>query len=235
MTAISISVREVSIAYDGLTAAENVSFELEQGECLAIVGENGSGKSTLIRGIAGVCPLEKGRVIFSGGKKRAGYLPQMPKDRYDFPASVDEVVISGRTAFLGLSPFFKAADRKNAERYMEKLGILELRRRPYSELSGGERRRVLLARAFCASDGLLLLDEPTAGLDPLVASEFYRLLREFRRETGATIIMVSHDKEAAVENADKILHMARTVKFFGSALEYNNSELGRSFWGMRLP
>lgn len=228
----AISVRELSIAYDGVTAAENVSFELEQGECLAIVGENGSGKSTLIRGIAGICPLGKGRVIFGGGKKRAGYLPQMPKDRYDFPASVDEVVISGRAAFLGLFPFFRATDRKIAERYMEKLGILELRNRPYSELSGGERRRVLLARAFCASDGLLLLDEPTAGLDPLVASEFYRLLREFREETGATIIMVSHDMEAAVENADKILHLAQTVKFFGCAREYSHSELGRSFGGM---
>lgn len=228
----AVSVRGVSIAYDGMTAAENVSFELGQGECLAVVGENGSGKSTLIRGIAGIRPLEKGRIVFSDGKKRAGYLPQMPKDRYDFPASVDEVVISGRTAFLGLSPLFRAADRKIAERYMEKLGVIELRKRSYSELSGGERRRVLLARAFCAADGLLLLDEPTAGLDPLVASEFYRLLREFREETGATIIMVSHDMEAAVENADKILHLAQTVKFFGSAQEYSKSELGRSFGGM---
>lgn len=228
----AVSVRDVSIAYDGVTAAESVSFELGQGECLAVVGENGSGKSTLIRGIAGVCPLEKGRIVFSGGKKRAGYLPQMPKDRYDFPASVDEVVLSGRTAFLGLSPLFRASDRKIAERYMKKLGIIELRKRPYSELSGGERRRVLLARAFCASDGLLLLDEPTAGLDPLVASEFYRLLREFRKETGATIIMVSHDMRAAVENADKILHLEQTVKFFGSAREYSKSELGRSFGGM---
>lgn len=227
----AISVRAVSIAYDGVTAAENVSFELAQGECLAVIGENGSGKSTLLRGIAGICPLEKGRVIFNGGKKRAGYLPQIPKDRYDFPASVDEVVISGRTAALGLSPFFRAADRKIAERYMEKLGILELRNRPYSELSGGERRRVLLARAFCAADGLLLLDEPTAGLDPLVSSEFYRLLGGFRKETGATVIMVSHDIAAAIENADKILHLAQTVKFFGSAQEYSKSEPGRSFGG----
>lgn len=227
----AVSVRDISIAYDGVTAAKNISFELGQGECLAVVGENGSGKSTLIRGLAGICPLEKGRILFSGGKIRAGYLPQMPKDRYDFPASVDEVVLSGRTAFLGLSQLFSATDRKIAERYMEKLGIIELRKRSYSELSGGERRRVLLARAFCAADGLLLLDEPTAGLDPLVASGFYHLLREFRKETGATIIMVSHDMEAAVENADKVLHMAQTVKFFGSAQEYSKSELGRSFGG----
>lgn len=226
----AVAVKEVSIAHDGVIAAENISFELERGECLAIVGENGSGKSTLIRGIAGICPLEKGSVIFGGGRRRAGYLPQTPKERFDFPASVDEVVLSGRTALLGLSPFFRAADKKAAERYMKKLDILDLRHRPYSGLSGGERRRVLLARAFCASDDLLLLDEPTAGLDPLIACEFYRLLRGFREETAATIIMVSHDLNAAVENADKILHLAQTVKFFGPAREYRASELGRHFW-----
>lgn len=227
----AFSVRDLSIAYDGKAAVSGVSFDLESGAWLAVVGENGSGKSTLIKALSGICRPESGEIVFSGGVAGIGYLPQQVRPRGDFPASVGEVVLSGRVARLGLLPFYAAEDRKAAGKYMEKLGISALADRPFSGLSGGEQRRALLARAFCAALDLLMLDEPTAGLDPLIAAEFYQILREFREETGATIVMVSHDVDAAVSCASKILHMERGVKFFGTPEEYAHSEIGAGFMG----
>lgn len=227
----AVSVRDVYIAYDGKPVVRGVSFELDSGDCLAIVGGNGSGKSTLVKGMTGVCRLASGEISFGCGKKEVGYLPQQMGRRGDFPASAGEVVLSGRAGRLGFWPFYTAGDKKIAEKYMEKLGVSALAGRAYSGLSGGEQRRVLLARAFCAARDLLVLDEPTAGLDPLIAAEFYRLLLEFRAETGATIVMVSHDVEAAIANASKILHLDRGVKFFGSAAEYARSGQGAGFMG----
>jgi len=229
----AVSVKNVSIAYAGKRAVNGVSFELCGGDYLAIVGENGSGKSTLVRGIIGLLPLESGSVIFSGGKKETGYLPQQTKVRQDFPASVGEVVLSGRAACLGVSPFFSKEDKRIANLYMDRLGIAGFKGRPYSGLSGGEQRRVLLARAFCAARDLLVLDEPTAGLDSVIAAEFYRLLREFREYTRATVIMVSHDVDAAIANAGKILHIESGVKFFGTSEEYVASGLSEGFSGCR--
>lgn len=228
---MAVIVKNISISYEGKRAVSDVSFTLEHGGYLAIVGENGSGKSTLIKGIVGINQLESGSVSFGGGKIQIGYLPQLTRLRQDFPASVGEVVLSGRTAGLGVLPFFTSLDKKIAARYMEELGVAGFAKRPYSDLSGGEQRRVLLARAFCSAGGLLVLDEPTAGLDPVIAAEFYSLLRTFHEETGAAIIMVSHDVGVAVENAGKVLHLERGVKFFGSSSEYCDCDLGRTFLG----
>lgn len=227
----TVAVRNASISYNGKRAVNDVSFTLEHGDYMAIVGENGSGKSTLIKGIVGINRLEAGTVSFGNKKTQIGYLPQTTMLRRDFPASVNEVVISGRTAGLGVLPFFTSLDKRIAARYMEDLDITRLAKRPYNSLSGGEQRRVLLARAFCSADDLLVLDEPTAGLDPLIASELYRLLRMFHKETMATIIMVSHDVGAAVENAGKILHMEHGIKFFGNPGEYRDCDLGKTFLG----
>lgn len=227
----AISVKDLSIAYDGKLAVSGVSFDLECGGWLAVVGENGSGKSTLIKGLTGICRLESGEIAFSGGAAEIGYLPQQVRQRVDFPASVYEVVLSGRAARLRFLPFYLVEDRKIAAKYMEKLEISALADRPFGCLSGGEQRRTLLARALCAARDLLFLDEPTAGLDPIIAAEFYAILREFREETGATIVMVSHDVDAAVSCASKILHMERSVKFFGTPAEYASTEAGIGFMG----
>lgn len=227
----AVSVKKVSVAYEGKLAVSDVSFDLESGGWLAIVGENGSGKSTLIKRIAGVCKLESGEITFGCGKKEIGYMPQQVGLRSDFPASAGEVVLSGRASRLGFRPFYTAGDRKIAGNCMKKLDIAILANSPFSDLSGGEQRRVLLARALCAARDLLVLDEPTAGLDPVIATEFYRLLRGFREETGVTIVMVSHDIETAIANASKILHLKRSVRFFGPPEEYARSEPGKGFMG----
>ena len=228
---ILLECRNVVMGYDGAAVVNSVSFELERGDYLCIVGENGSGKSTLLKGILGLIPLRGGSVGFSDGLKRTdiGYLPQQTQAQRDFPATVREVVLSG-CLNGSRGPFYSRADRNLANKNMEKLS--DIARRSYRELSGGQQQRVLLARALCAAKELLLLDEPVTGLDPVVTAEFYCLIKKLNRDSGIAVIMVSHDIECAVENANKILHLGeRGVEFFGTTEDYLKSDAGRRFAG----
>jgi zinc transport system ATP-binding protein len=228
-----IDCQEVSFAYDEKTVVRNLNFSVEAGDYLCIAGENGSGKSTLVKGLLRLIRPVRGCIVMEKGLRadEIGYMPQTAADRKDFPAGVAEVVISGRQNRRGFRPFYSRSDKQAAEENMERLGIRDLRRRCYRELSGGQQRRVLLARALCASQKLLILDEPAAGLDPLVTADLYRLLAEINRGMGITLIMVSHDIEAASSSADKILHLRNEQLFFGTAAAYRESEPGRRFLG----
>ena len=230
---ILLECRKVVMGYDGAAVVNSVSFELERGDYLCIVGENGSGKSTLLKGILGLIPLRGGSVGFSDGLKRTdiGYLPQQTQAQRDFPATVREVVLSG-CLNGSRGPFYSSADRNLANKNMEKLSVTDIARRSYRELSGGQQQRVLLARALCAAKELLLLDEPVTGPDPVVTAEFYCLIKKLNRDSGIAVIMVSHDIECAVENANKILHLGeRGVEFFGTTEDYLKSDAGRRFAG----
>lgn len=230
---ILLECRNVVMGYDGAAVVNSVSFELERGDYLCIVGENGSGKSTLLKGILGLIPLRGGSVGFSDGLKRTdiGYLPQQTQAQRDFPATVREVVLSG-CLNGSRGPFYSRVDRNLANKNMEKLSVTDIARRSYRELSGGQQQRVLLARALCAAKELLLLDEPVTGLDPVVTAEFYCLIKKLNRDSGIAVIMVSHDIECAVENANKILHLGeRGVEFFGTTEDYLKSDAGRRFAG----
>lgn len=230
---ILLECRKVVMGYDGAAVVNSVSFELERGDYLCIVGENGSGKSTLLKGILGLIPLRGGSVGFSDGLKRTdiGYLPQQTQAQRDFPATVREVVLSG-CLNGSRGPFYSSADRNLANKNMEKLSVTDIARRSYRELSGGQQQRVLLARALCAAKELLLLDEPVTGLDPVVTAEFYCLIKKLNRDSGIAVIMVSHDIECAVENANKILHLGeRGVEFFGTTEDYLKSDAGKRFAG----
>ena len=230
---ILLECRKVVMGYDGAAVVNSVSFELERGDYLCIVGENGSGKSTLLKGILGLIPLRGGSVGFSDGLKRTdiGYLPQQTQAQRDFPATVREVVLSG-CLNGSRGTFYSSADRNLANKNMEKLSVTDIARRSYRELSGGQQQRVLLARALCAAKELLLLDEPVTGLDPVVTAEFYCLIKKLNRDSGIAVIMVSHDIECAVENANKILHLGeRGVEFFGTTEDYLKSDAGKRFAG----
>ena len=196
-------------------------------------GENGSGKSTLVRSLLGLKNVEKGQIIYGDGLKQTeiGYLPQQTDVQKDFPASVYEVVRSGRLNSRGFHPFYTAADRKAAVEKMDLLGIRDLAKQCFRDLSGGQKQRVLLARALCATKSLLLLDEPVTGLDPIVTGEFYQLIRRINRESGIAVVMVSHDIESAVKDASHILHLQETALFFGTTEEYKRSPVGRRFLG----
>lgn len=228
-----ITCSDVTLAYENLTALENVSFEIDSGDYLCVVGENGAGKSTLIKCLAGLKKPTNGKIIFSSDISRGdvGYLPQQTAIQRDFPASVREVVMSGCLNHSRLIPFYTKADRERACKHMDELGITALADRSYRELSGGQRQRVLLARALCASHKMLILDEPVTGLDPIVTSEIYEIIKKINKKYAMTIIMVSHDVNTAVRSANKILHLKHTVQFFGSTEDYVRSTAGREFIG----
>ncbi|WFA08934.1 metal ABC transporter ATP-binding protein [Tissierella sp. Yu-01] len=227
-----ITFEDVSFGYEGKIACENISFEVNAGDYLCIVGENGSGKSTLIKGLLGLKNPCAGKLYTGDGLKQTeiGYLPQQTPVQKDFPASVYEVVLSGCLNNMGLKPFYTKLEKQLVRKNMEKLGIESLKNHCYRELSGGQQQRVLLARALCATKKLLLLDEPVTGLDPIAANSLYKLISQLNKE-GVTIIMVSHDIHHAVSQAGLILHMNKSPLFFGKTEDYIRSDIGKVFAG----
>lgn len=223
----------VSFAYENQIVVKQLSFQVTEGDYLCIVGENGTGKSTLIKGLLGLKKPYKGAITTSEGLRATeiGYVPQQTAAQKDFPASVYEVVLSGCLNGRGLLPGYAKADKEKAQKQMRLLGIEELKNKSYRELSGGQQRRVLLARSLCATKKMLLLDEPVAGLDPAATAEFYQLLNKLNKEYIITIVMVSHDIREAVENASHILHLSHDEYFFGTTEEYKNSRIGSKFRG----
>ena len=219
----------LTFGYEGRALLRKLSFSVQAGDYLCIVGENGSGKSTLMRTILGLQPPISGEVILGEGLKQTeiGYLPQQTHVQRDFPASVREIVLSGCQGRLGLRPFYGAEEKRRAADAMERLGIAELERRCYRELSGGQQQRVLLARALCATEKLLLLDEPVAGLDPIATEEMYRQIEALNKE-GTTLIMISHDMHYALGHASHILQIGSDW-FYGSKADYLRSAMGRNY------
>ena len=157
-----LECKNVFVNYDSNVAVENVSFSIEDGDYLCIVGENGSGKSTLIKTILGLEKIKSGEILFLNGlnKNEVGYLPQQTIVQKNFPASVYEVVLSGTLNSMGLKPFYSKKERELADENIEKLGLKEIKNKSYKELSGGQQQRVLLARALCATKKIIILDEP---------------------------------------------------------------------------
>jgi zinc transport system ATP-binding protein len=221
------------VSYDGKAAVEDISFDVESGDCLCVVGENGSGKSTLMKCVLGLLKPSAGEIAFSGVKRSdIGYLPQQAGVRNDFPASVYEVVLSGCCGRHGPFGFYSKEDKARAVMNIDRLGIAPLRRKSYRDLSGGQRQRVLLARALAAADKLLMLDEPVTGLDPMMASDMYGIL-ESERSAGKTIVMISHDLKSALLYGNKILHLHKKALFFGHVAEYSESDAYRRLNGAR--
>ncbi|MCR4804509.1 MAG: ABC transporter ATP-binding protein [Clostridia bacterium] len=224
-----IKAEDLSLGYEGHAILEHLSFTVNAGDYLCIIGENGSGKTTLMRTLLGLREPLAGRVSFGGGLRRneIGYLPQQTAAQKDFPASVREIVLSGCQGRCGLRPFYSREDKQLAQENMERMGIASLADRCYRDLSGGQQQRVLLARALCATKRVLLLDEPVSGLDPKVTAEMYALIAQLNR-AGLSIIMVSHDIAAAVKYASHILHIGSEI-FYGTKDAYLASEAGRLF------
>jgi len=230
---MEITCSDLCINYGNNIALDKVNFEIKSGDYLYIIGENGSGKSTLLKGILGLQPLKSGKVSFIGFRKDSiGYLNQQTSIQKDFPASVFEVVLSGVRSKNRFLPFYSKEDKKTALKNMEKLKIDDLKNKSYLNLSGGQQQRVLLARALCATDGILFLDEPVTGLDPKMTFEFYELLYELNKKDNLTIVMTSHDTSAALKYSTKILHLETEVLYFGTTNNYLKTEAGSKFLGI---
>lgn len=215
-----ISCKKLSVGYGSNVLIKNLSFSVNKGDYLYILGNNGSGKTTLMQTLLHLIKPISGTITTGDGllSDEIGYLPQQTEAQKDFPASVREIVLSGNQSRCGKRPFYNKEEKQLAKDNMKKMGIYELRKRCYRELSGGQQQRVLLARALCATQKMLLLDEPVTGLDPKVSVEMYELIEELHKE-GITIIMISHDMEAAVKYATHILHIGNDT-FFGTKEEY---------------
>ena len=221
-----LNVDNLSISYDGKKILENISFSVEEADFLVIFGENGSGKSSLVKALLALKEHSSGKISFAKDFNRyeIGYLPQTTQIQCDFPASAGEVVISGCLNRMKGKAFYGKKEKEAAEKNMKLLGIENLRKQSFSTLSGGQRQRVLLARALCAAERLILLDEPTACLDPSAAADFYELIMKIN-QSGIAVIMISHDVHSSLSVAKHILQLgASSVLFYGTPAEYELGE-----------
>jgi len=230
---VQIHCENLKLGYENCVVLSDLTLDIPKGDYLCIVGENGSGKSTLVKAILGLIQPREGKITYDGlAPNEIGYLPQQSAAQRDFPASVQEVVLSGCLNRRGLRPYYSREEKQRAEEAMRQMDILHLKKACYRELSGGQQQRVLLARALLATSRVLLLDEPMTGLDPVAAHDLYELIEKLNREQQITIIMVTHDIHCALHEAKSILHIGQEgVRFAGSREAYEHSDAGRRFAG----
>jgi zinc transport system ATP-binding protein len=188
---MQISCENLSVGYGTTEILRGINFEIFKGDFVCIIGENGVGKTTLFKTLLGIQKPLSGEVVYGDGVKESGigYVPQQLSIQIGFPASVQEVVQSGVKS-KGI--FYSKQEKELVSSYLKRLGLWGMRYKPFNDLSGGQKQRVLIARALCTTDKILLLDEPTAGLDSPAINGVYALLEDLNKE-GITIIMITHD------------------------------------------
>lgn len=220
--AVILKAEHICVAYEGKKVVDHVSFEVESGDYLCIVGENGAGKSSLVKAMLGLVPTCCGKAEFlsKNGRARIGYLSQQTQMQSDFPATVRETVLSGCLSGMRFPKFYTKKEKNRAEEYMRYLDIDGLAKKAVRTLSGGQRQRVFLARALCAAEEILALDEPVSGLDSNASKDLYACLEKLNRERGITVIMISHDMHSALRYATKILHLDGKLLFYGTKDAY---------------
>lgn len=232
MGTLCLACENVAFSYENQIVVSDLDFSVEEGDYLCIIWANGTGKSTLMKGMLGLKKPAAGKIVLGEHIRpgQIGYVPQQTPAQRDFPALVGEVVLSGCLS-KGMGRGSRKEKKRLAQEKLELLGIAQLWAKSFRELSGGQRQRVLLARALCAAQRLILLDEPTTGLDAEAAEEFYHLLLHLNREHNITVVMVSHALREAFAHADHILCLSHNGYFFGRTEEYLESEEGRHFYG----
>ncbi|MFI3284676.1 MAG: ATP-binding cassette domain-containing protein [Erysipelotrichaceae bacterium] len=212
-----IECNKLQLGYGQQVLISDLNFCVNEKDYLLIVGENGCGKTTLMKSLLGLIPYLSGELVFNKKIQRIGYLPQKVEIVDDFPATVQEVVLSGRLNHKKWKFFYTREDREIAKQNIEKMGISHLTRTSFQTLSLGQKQKVLLARALCASRQILLLDEPCASLDYESRLQFYDLVDELNKEM--TIIMITHDLNQAIHRATHILELKEN-SFYGTSADY---------------
>lgn len=230
-----ISVKDLTMKYGKSEVLSKVSFDVEKGDYIGIVGPNGSGKTTLMKGLLGILPADKGEIIFINQLNKGkdiGYLPQktVTNDKL-FPAKVKEIVSIGLLGNKGFPKFFTKKDFKRVDEVLEKLRISDLRNRKIGNLSGGQQQRVMLARAMVSSPKILIMDEPTSALDPKIREEFYELIKVLNRDDGVTVLLVSHDVSSIGKYTKKMLYLDNRLVFYGSYEEFCKSKEMTEYFG----
>lgn len=216
-----IDIKNLSLGYDGNIVLKNVNLKIEENAFLCVVGPNGSGKSTLIKGILGLIKPISGTITFNNLKQNfIGYMPQETKVDSNFPASVLEIVLSGTLNKKSVSLFYTKEDKKLAIKNLKILGIENLKNKHFSELSGGQRQKVLLARSLCATSKLLILDEPSNNLDSKSKKNLYDILTNLNKNYNITIIMITHDLDHNNLIGNKILSLREDDIFYGTTEDF---------------
>lgn len=216
-----IELKNITLGYENHIVLKNINIDIDEKDFLCIVGPNGSGKSTLIKGILGLIKPIKGEVRFNNLKQTfIGYMPQETKVDSNFPASVFEIVLSGTLNRLGRKSFYTSAEKNIALNNLKILGISKLKDKNFCDLSGGERQKVLLARSLCATTKLLILDEPSNNLDSKSKKDLYSTILKLNKESGITIIMITHDLDHDNLLGNKILSLREDEIFYGSTEEF---------------
>jgi len=226
-----IDAVDVCVRYGGTHVLDHVALRVDPGDFVGIVGPNGGGKSTLLRAVLGLVPTTCGEVRLFGqplsafrDHERIAYVPQnVVHVDARFPVTAFEVALMGRTARRGLLRGFGGADRERARAAMREVGVEALADRPIGHLSGGERQRVFLAKALASEPEVLILDEPTTGVDASAREEFYRLLDRLNHERGMTLVLVSHDTQAIALTAHRLVAVNRAIVFDGTPQDFEAS------------
>lgn len=214
-----VKIEDLWVHYDGEPILEEINLSISQDDFLGVIGPNGGGKTTLLKIILGLIKPSRGRVLVMGkpperGRNTIGYVPQTNLFDRDFPINVWDVVLMGRYRSEGLIKRYSREDNEAAEKALETVEVLGLKGRQIGKLSGGEQQRVFIARALVAQPKLLLLDEPTASVDPAMQTEFYELLERLKSQMA--IVLVSHDISAISIYVDKIACLNRQLYYHGT-------------------
>ena len=214
-----ITVKDLHFSYPAKKDALNgVSLEINEGEFVCVFGENGSGKSTLMKCILGLNKIKSGEIIVND---RIGYLPQKTEIQSNFPASIEEVVLSGTIVNNIHKIWYTKRDRAAANKVMKELDLYEIRKKCFRDLSGGQQQRVLIARAMCATEKIIILDEPTNGLDQAIAIQIYDMLAKLNKKRNLTVVMVSHDIQRAIKYCNKIIEVKDgKINYIGDVANY---------------
>lgn len=228
MNDVVLSVQNLSYVYEKRKAIENITFDLHRGEMLGLVGQNGSGKSTLLKVILGLLPLQIGQVYWFGQQlerfrewSRIGYVSQKANSfNSGFPATVYEVVAMGLTGKLGLFHRIGKQEKRQILATLDAVGLSDLCKQNIGELSGGQQQRVFIARALVSEPEVLILDEPTVGVDAIHEQDFYELLKQLNTTYHLSIVLVSHDLGVVSKQMDTIACLNRQLFFHGQAEEF---------------
>jgi len=214
-----VKVENLWAYYDGEPVLEDVNLSIGRNDFLGVIGPNGGGKTTLLKVILGLIKPKRGMVSVLGkspekSRNKIGYVPQINLFDRDFPINVWDVVLMGCYGDIGLLGRYRSEDKEAAQKALETVGGLALKDRQIGRLSGGEQQRVFIARALVAKPRLLLLDEPTASVDPAMQTEFYEILEGLKKQMA--IVLVSHDSSAISIYVDKIACLNRQLYYHGS-------------------
>jgi zinc transport system ATP-binding protein len=214
-----VRLEDVWVQYNGVPILEGINLAIEQDDFLGIIGPNGGGKTTLLKIILGLISPSRGKVSVLGkppekSRSKIGYVPQHNLFDRDFPISVGDVVLMGRYGKSGLFRRYSSEDRRATQDALQTVGMLDYKERQMGKLSGGELQRIFIARALVAEPKLLLLDEPTASVDPAMQTEFYELLEKLKKQMA--IVLVSHDISAVSIYVDKLACLNRQLHYHGS-------------------